>query len=131
MSEPTTPAETPDAAEPTTSPSFGAHPIVIYTFQRLLLLVAVGGVMYLLGLRGVWLILFAFLLSGFIAMVALRGSREGAAYGITTAVKRVNDRIDESARAEDVDDLDDDMDDLDDDLGDAGEVRTPDEGEKP
>ena len=75
----------------------------------LILLAAVGGVLYLVGVRGVWLILFAFLLSGVIAMVALKGSREGAAYGITHAVKRVNERIDESSRAEDYDDLDDDL----------------------
>ena len=68
-----------------------------------------GGVLYLVGVRGIFLILFAFLLSGVIAMVALKGSREGAAYGITHAVKRVNERIDESTRAEDYDDLDDDL----------------------
>ena len=91
------------------APGFGAHPIVLYTIKRFLLLVVVGAVLYLVGLRGVWLILFAFLVSGFIAMLALRGSREGAAYGITHAVKKVNDRIDESSRAEDYDDLDDDL----------------------
>ena len=91
------------------APGFGAHPIVLYTVKRFLLLVVVGAVLYLVGLRGVWLILFAFLVSGFIAMIALRGSREGAAYGITHAVKKVNDRIDESSRAEDYDDLDDDL----------------------
>mgnify|MGYP006883736220 CR=1 FL=1 len=50
-----------------------------------------------------------FEIAGVIAMVALKGSREGAAYGITHAVKKVNDRIDESSRAEDDDDLDDDL----------------------
>ncbi|HET7900433.1 MAG TPA: DUF4229 domain-containing protein [Candidatus Nanopelagicales bacterium] len=88
---------------------FGRHPIVIYTVQRLALLLVVGGVLYLLHVRGIFLILFAFLISGFIAMVALRGSREGAAYGITHAVQKVNDRIDASTRAEDYDDLDDDL----------------------
>lgn len=91
------------------APGFGAHPIVLYTIKRFLLLVVVGAVLYLVGIRGVWLILFSFLVSGFIAMIALRGSREGAAYGITHAVKKVNDRIDESSRAEDYDDLDDDL----------------------
>jgi hypothetical protein len=96
-----------DVAEPATGSLFGSHPIVLYTIKRLLLLVVVGGVLYLLHVRGVWLILFAFLVSGFIAMVALRDSREGASYVITHAVARVNERIDASARAEDVDDLDD------------------------
>jgi hypothetical protein len=94
---------------PEGAPGFGRHPVVIYTLKRFLLLVLVGGVLYLVGVRGVWLILFAFLVSGAIAMVALRGSREGAAYGITHAVRKVNDRIDESTRAEDYDDLDDDL----------------------
>lgn len=98
------------AADATSSDaSFGRHPIVIYTLKRLLLLMVVGGLLYLVGLRGLFLILFAFLISGVIAMVALKGSREGAAYGITHAVQKVNDRIDASTRAEDYDDLDDDL----------------------
>jgi len=95
-----------DEAGPT---GFGRHPVVLYTLKRIVLLVVVAGGLYLVGLRGVWLILFAFLLSGVIAMVALKDSREGAAYGITHAVKKVNDRIDASSRAEDYDDLDDDL----------------------
>ena len=94
---------------PADAASSGRHPIVIYTLKRLLLLMVVGGLLYLVGLRGLFLILFAFLISGVIAMVALKGSREGAAYGITHAVQKVNDRIDASTRAEDYDDLDDDL----------------------
>ena len=115
MSEPTTDPTSPDDpaapldGEQADAAGFGRHPVVIYTMQRFLLLAGVGAVLYLVGLRGVWLVLFAFLLSGVIAMVALKGSREGAAYGITHAVKKVNDRIDESSRAEDDDDLDDDL----------------------
>jgi hypothetical protein len=95
------PAETPDQS------SFGRHPVLVYTLQRLLVLLAVGLVLYLLSVRGVWLILFAFLVSGIISAFVLKGSREGASYGITGAVSRVNKRIEESARAEDVDDYDD------------------------
>ena len=51
--------------------------------------------------------LFAFLISGVISAFALKGSREGASYGITGAVTRVNKRIEDSARAEDADDYDD------------------------
>ena len=88
------------------SPPTGAHPVLVYTLQRLALLVVVGGLLYLVGVRDLWLILFAFLISGVISAVVLSRSREGAAYGITTAISRVNARIDESARAEDYDDLD-------------------------
>jgi hypothetical protein len=84
----------------------GAHPVLVYTLKRFALLVVVGALLYLVGVRDVWLILFAFLISGVISAVVLSRSREGAAYGITTAISRVNARIDESARAEDVDDLD-------------------------
>ena len=122
MSEPTTDPTAPDGSTPPegapvdaavdappSDAAFGRHPIVIYTLKRLLLLMVVGGLLYLVGLRGLFLILFAFLISGVIAMVALKGSREGAAYGITHAVQKVNDRIDASTRAEDYDDLDDDL----------------------
>lgn len=102
---------TDDGAAADASTSFGRHPVVLYTLKRILLLLVVGGVLFLVGVRGIWLILFAFLISGFIAMVALKDSREGAAYGITHAVQKVNDRIDASSRAEDYDDLDDDLDD--------------------
>lgn len=112
---PTTDAPTTDAPT-TTGPTsadaatgFGRHPVVLYTLKRIVLLLVVGGLLYLVGIRGLWLILFAFLVSGAIAMVALKDSREGAAYGITHAVQKVNDRIDASSRAEDYDDLDDDL----------------------
>lgn len=98
---PVTGAGTPDDAM---IPS--AHPVLVYSLLRVALLAVVGGVFWLLGLRGVWLILFAFLVSGVISAVALSRRREGAAYGITRAVKSVNARIDASTRAEDVDDSD-------------------------
>ena len=75
--------------------------MLVYTALRLLVLLAVGAVLYVLGLREVWLIVFAFLISGFISMVALSRRREGAAWGITSAVKNLNQRIDAGARAED------------------------------
>jgi hypothetical protein len=77
------------------------HPVVVYTALRLLVLLAVGAVLFLVGLRDVWLLVFAFLISGFISMVALSRRREGAAWGITSAVKNLNQRIDAGARAED------------------------------
>lgn len=121
MSDPTPEpvADVPGTPDPTGQPSFGAHPVVVYTLKRLGLLLAVGAICYLVGLRGVWLILFAFLLSGAIAMVALKNSREGAAYGITSAVTKANERIEASTRAEDAA--------LDDDLDESGAVVADDE----
>jgi Protein of unknown function (DUF4229) len=88
----------------------GAHPVLVYTALRFLVLVVVGGLLYLVGLRGVWLILFAFLVSGVLSAFVLSRPREGAAYGITSVVRRANARIDASARAEDVDDDSDEFD---------------------
>ena len=114
--------ETPGLEEPAASPAdlepqAGApaattrqHPVVVYTLLRLGVLVAVGAVLYLFGLRDVWLVLFAFLVSGVISAFVLSRHREGAALGISTAVRGINERMDASARAED-DDLDDDLDD--------------------
>jgi Protein of unknown function (DUF4229) len=77
------------------------HPVVVYTLLRFLLVALVGGVLYLAGVRGIWLILFAFLISGVISVVALNRRREVAAVGVTTAIQRVNARIDAGSRAED------------------------------
>jgi hypothetical protein len=75
--------------------------VVVYTLLRFLLVALVGGVLYLAGVRGIWLILFAFLISGVISVVALNRRREIAAVGVTTAIQRVNARIDAGSRAED------------------------------
>jgi hypothetical protein len=99
-------------AAPATAGFAGRHPVLVYTLLRLGILVAVAGVLYLLGARGLILLVFAFLVSGLISMVALKRPREGAAYGITTTVRKVNDRIDAAARAEDDDDIDELMDEV-------------------
>ena len=95
-----------DAPEVGAGPLARQHPVVVYTLLRVGMLLAVAAVLYLVGLRGVWLLLFAFLVSGVISAFVLTRPREGAVLGITTAVKGVNARIDATARAED-DDLDD------------------------
>ena len=101
-------AEPSDAATDEDSSAEGAiasaHPVLVYTGLRLAVLAVVGGVLWLLGLRDVYLILLAFLISGVISAVALSRRREGAAYGITRAVRSANARIDAASRAEDLDD---------------------------
>lgn len=94
-----------DATAPAAAPA-GPHPVLVYTLLRAGVLVAVGAVLYLVGLRGAWLLLFAFLVSGVVSAFVLSRPREGAALGITRAVRGINERIDASARAED-DDVDD------------------------
>jgi hypothetical protein len=99
-----------DREAPVDAPEVGAgavarqHPVFVYTMLRVAMLVAVGAVLYLVGVRGVWLILFAFLVSGVISAVVLRTPREGAVLGFTSVYKGINARIDASTRAEDHDD---------------------------
>ena len=96
------------AAEPDAAGAIpSAHPVLVYTALRLAVLAVVGGILWLLGLRGIYLILLAFLVSGVISAVALSRRREGAAYGITRVVSSANARLDASSRAEDIDDSDD------------------------
>lgn len=97
----TTPAATPAATPPRW---WARHPALVYTAARVLLLLVVFGVLALLGMRGVALIVLAFLLSGAISLLLLNGPREGMAGGIAGRMRRWNARIDESSRAEDVDD---------------------------
>ncbi len=99
-----------DAPEVGSGPVARQHPVFVYTMLRVAMLVAVGGVLYLVGVRGVWLILFAFLVSGVVSAFVLRTPREGAVLGFTSAYRGINARIDASTRAED---HDDDLDDLD------------------
>lgn len=93
-----------EGAPAAAGPPAGGHPVLVYTGLRIAVLAAVGGVLYLVGLRGIYLILFAFLVSGVISAFVLSRIRESAAYGITSVVRGIGDRIDASTRAEDVDD---------------------------
>ncbi len=77
-----------------------------YTSLRILLLLAVGGLLYLTGARGFLLILLAFLVSGALSYVWLDRPRAQVGAGMGRAIGRVNDRIDQAAAAEDVEDSD-------------------------
>ncbi len=86
-----------DAPEPR-----GAHPVLVYSLLRLLILAITVGVLWLLGLRQpLLLLLFAFLISGVVSVFALDRRREVAAVEVVTAVQKVNQRIDSSSAAED------------------------------
>jgi hypothetical protein len=82
-------------------PAVGSHPVLRYTLARLAILAVVAAVLYILGARGLLLLVFAFLISGLIAMVALKNTREDAAYGITSAIRSANAKIDAGSAAED------------------------------
>ncbi len=73
----------------------------VYTGLRLVLLLAVGGLLYLTGARGLLLLVLAFLVSGALSLVWLDRPRSSMSQGFGRVVGKVNDRIDAAAAAED------------------------------
>ncbi len=76
---------------------------LVYTGARLGLLVVVGGLAFAVGMRGLLLLLVAFLGSGLLSLFVLRGSRAKFGTDVGGFFRRINDRIDEASRKEDVD----------------------------
>ncbi|GEM_PF-3408367 len=74
---------------------------VVYTGLRIILLLAVGGLLYLTGARGLLLILLSFLVSGALSLVWLDRPRSQMSAGVGKAIGRVNERIDAAAASED------------------------------
>lgn len=79
----------------------------VYSGLRLVLLLAVGGLLYLTGARGLLLIVLAFVVSGALSLVWLDRPRAQMSAGVGRAIGRVNERIDHAAQAEDLPDEDD------------------------
>ena len=99
--EPTpTPADDPSSGTPVGD----QHPVLLYTTWRLAIFIVVLVVLYVVGLREIWLIVFAFLISGVASIFVLNRRREQAVGGISSLFGKMNDRIDASSRAEDGDD---------------------------
>ena len=73
------------------------------TLTWLSLASAVAGVLWLVGIRSNPLILvaLALVISGFISLIALNRTRDAASVSVSSALSRMNDRIESSARAED------------------------------
>ena len=74
-----------------------------YTTLRLAMLIAVGVVASLLGLRGVALAAVAFLGSGLLSFVLLDRQRDALGESVGSVFTRINSRIDANTRAEDDD----------------------------
>jgi membrane protein implicated in regulation of membrane protease activity len=68
-------------------------PLLRYTLLRLLLLAVTGGVLYLVGLRDLWLLLAAFLVSGAISLFALSRYRDDVSLSISARQEAINQRI--------------------------------------
>lgn len=75
--------------------------LVIYTAKRLLVLGLVLAVCYLLGLRGLWLIVVALLGSGAISLLLLNKDRDRVSVAVFDWSKRLNARMNSAAQKED------------------------------
>jgi hypothetical protein len=74
-----------------------------YTAARILLFVAVLGVLYLVRVRGVLLLGIAVLVSGLISFFLLSRQRDAMSGAITARIGSFRHRLDEGTRAEDED----------------------------
>lgn len=75
-----------------------------YTLVRLAIFAVVTGLLWLIGIRANTFLLIALglVISGFISLVVLNRSRDAASASVVGIFSRINQRIDESTRAEDV-----------------------------
>jgi Protein of unknown function (DUF4229) len=74
-----------------------------YTAARILMFVAVLGVLYLVGLTGLPLLALAVLISGLLSFVVLSRYRDAMAGSISSRLSSFRERLDEGTRAEDDD----------------------------
>lgn len=78
--------------------------VVLYTLLRIAILIAVWFMFQLLTpIRGIWAIVAALLVSGAISLVVLNKPRDAVSIGVANFFGRINDRIEASKSAEDVD----------------------------
>jgi hypothetical protein len=75
--------------------------MLAYTLKRLALFGVTLAVGYALGLRELWLIVIALLVSGAVSLVLLNRDRDGASAQAVSLAQRLNRRISESAAKED------------------------------
>jgi uncharacterized oligopeptide transporter (OPT) family protein len=75
--------------------------IVIYTFLRILILASFLGVGYLVGLRGMLLLLIGFLTSGIVSLFVLSRTRDQLSASIFSGFQKVNKKIADAANKED------------------------------
>lgn len=95
-------AETAASDQDSSSNSFGSkHPFLVYTGLRIVLLLVTGIVCYVLGARGIGLIILAFLISGLVSFIVLVPQRDRVGTRVGGYFRRLNDRIEESKRSED------------------------------
>ena len=74
-----------------------------YTALRIVMLLVVGGIGYLIGLRGVLLAAVAFLVSGLLSFFVLDRQRDELGQSVGNVFQRLAARIESNSGKEDVD----------------------------
>ena len=72
-----------------------------YTLLRVLLFLAVAALLWIVGLRGLWLAMFAILGSGIISIFALSRSRDADSASLANRLSAIKERTAERTAAED------------------------------
>jgi hypothetical protein len=72
-----------------------------YTLLRVLLFLAVAALLWIVGLRDLWLVLFAILGSGIVSIFALSRSRDAASVALSDRLSTIKGRVAERTAAED------------------------------
>lgn len=75
-----------------------------YSTLRLAMLLVVGAVLYVFGLRGFWLLAIALVVSGIASLFLLDRQRDALGESVGKVFTRINERIEEHTRSEDTDD---------------------------
>jgi Protein of unknown function (DUF4229) len=76
---------------------------IAYTTARILIFVAVTGLLYLAGAQGLLLLGLALLVSGILSYVILSRQRDAMSAAITSRIQGFRGRLDSGTRAEDDD----------------------------
>jgi Protein of unknown function (DUF4229) len=76
---------------------------LLYTLLRLGIFAVALGVLYLVGARGIVLLVVAAVISAALSFVILARQREAMAGSISGRITRARERLDEGSRAEDID----------------------------
>lgn len=77
------------------------HPFLLYTVARILVFLAVAGVLYLFGARGFLLLLLAVIVSGLISFIVLDRLRDRVSERVAARMDASRERRERAAAAED------------------------------
>ena len=94
-------SEQPDPAPQQSVPFVKRHPFLIYSVERLAVLVVAFAICYVLGARGIFLILLAFIISAVASYILFAGQRDMVGQRMGGYFSRMNQRIEAATHSED------------------------------